>query len=639
MMGGERPAWDFDYAPIPIGGGDDEAEPERDLILATPEDLDPVRVAELIGSLAAGITVSSLFSSHPIFWTRVEASSPIDRAELTRLLGRGGIQLRYIASARRGSQALPPPLDLEEARPRRARDWALRKSSEGPEPETPWRWFLRERGIDVDRATCGTGVGTRLAVIDNDAGSMDQVKLDAEVLVGVSTVPRTQAHAAMMLGWAVSALAPDGSEFRGVAPDASPRLYCIPKPAEDVWSLPLAIVRAAEDGADLIVCATYVEGSTSPLLDDAIEFATRLGRGGKGTPIVMPTGREMSSPAGSVHCSLSLGLADPASDPRVFCIGPSARDGGWFLWRDRKGKLRPFANRGPSLRWLAPGDDVAFPFALPERAWHAESSGASGIAAGAILLVLSANPELSLADLDNLLTATAVPIDGVQQMRDPELSDRRDLEPAGVDADGHNAKHGYGRISTLLACRSARDPLSLVLSRIGEADAARRYLELRARPEWASLYSEQLARFAARAVLRHADLQHALGALARALRLAARHPERAADQPAGHLVRQLALVVRSLARQLPPSEVARELAALDAELRALLRSERAASVESEWVELLGEGCGWARVEAPSSAYGSLSVVPRRAEGTYSDVVRTVPAGGPSLIRAADRPRR
>jgi hypothetical protein len=632
MTRGERPAWDFDFAPIPIGGAPTgEAAACEDVIIATEEDLDPARVAELASSMAASIHVTSLFSAHPIFWTRLEASSPIDRATLAECLSRGGVKVRYVASARHGSQELPPPLDLDEARPRRAGDWALRKSSEGLEPETPWRWFLRERGIDLERRTCGTGAGTRIAVIDNDAGSMDQVKLDAEVLVGVSAAPRTQPHAAMMLAWAVNATTPEGGEFRGVAPDASPRFYCIPKPSADVWSLPVAIVRAAEDGADVIVCATYVEGGTSPLLDDAVEFATRLGRGGRGTALVMPTGREMSSPPGSVHCSLSLGLADPAADPRIFCIGPSARDGGWFLWRDRKGKLRPFANRGPSVRWLAPGDDMAFPFATPERPWHAESSGASGIAAGAILLLLGTNPELSLTDLDALLTLTAIDVDGATQMRDPELADRRDLEPAGVDADRHNPKHGYGRISAQLACRSAREPLCFVLACMGEHDAARRYLELRARSDFAALYSPALARFAARSVLRDADLRHAMAAFARCLRLAARHPERAADQAPGHLVRQLALIVRALSRRTPPAEVARELAAIDRALRALIQQHDVVTTEADFVARLGDACGWSRYDVPSSAYSSVSVLPRR--DARSEDSRARPVGGPSAFRA------
>src|SRR5580704_13462935 len=192
-----------------------------------------------------------------------------------------------------------------------------------------------------------------------------------------------------MVGWAVGAVPRDAARFAGAAPDASVRLYCVPKPWIDVVSLPLAIARAVLDGADVVVCATYVEGTSSPLLDDALDVATRLGRGGRGAVVVLPTGRETSSGAKSVHASLSLGLGDPASDPRVHCIAPGGKHGGWFLWRTPKGKLRPFSNRGPAVRWLAPGDDVAYPLSSRDHLFHAESSGASAIAAGVVLLVLA----------------------------------------------------------------------------------------------------------------------------------------------------------------------------------------------------------------------------------------------------------
>src|SRR5262249_33308705 len=157
-------------------------------------------------------------------------------------------------------------------------------------------------------------------------------------------------------------------------------------------------------GADVIMCASYIEGTTSPMLDDALEFAARLGRRGRGAAVVFPVGRETSSPATSSHASLSLALGDPASDPRVFAIGPSGKEGGWFFWRDRKGRLRPFANRGPAVRWLAPGDDLTFPFLQDERLFHSESSGASAIAAGVILLVMESNPALRLTEVDAILT-------------------------------------------------------------------------------------------------------------------------------------------------------------------------------------------------------------------------------------------
>ncbi len=91
----------------------------------------------------------------------------------------------------------------------------------------------------------------------------------------------------------------------------------------------------------------------------------------------------------------------------MFCVGPSSREGGWFLWRDRRGRLHPFANRGPALRWLAPGDDLPDPFADADRLTHAESSGAAAVAAGVLLLVLGQNPDLTIDELDAVVSNTA----------------------------------------------------------------------------------------------------------------------------------------------------------------------------------------------------------------------------------------
>ena len=45
--------------------------------------------------------------------------------------------------------------------------------------------------------------------------------------------------------------------------------------------------------------------------------------------------------------------------------------------------------------------------------------------------------------------------------------------PVGADADGHNAKHGYGRLNATLACATARDPIAATLIAMGEADMAK----------------------------------------------------------------------------------------------------------------------------------------------------------------------
>src|ERR1019366_9023014 len=222
----------------------------------------------------------------------------------------------------------------------------------------------RDRRPRARRARANRPDRRRRRARDERPAHMRRVGVELTVGKGLDDAPATSGHAALMVGWAMGALRPAGPRFVGVAPDASVRVYCIPKPGSDVVSLPTAIARAVFDGADVIVCATYLgAGTTSPLLDDALDVAAHLGRHGRGTVVLLPTGREASSPGNSVPASLSLPLDAPASDPRVHCVAPGGKEGGWFLWRGPSWKVRPFSNRGPAVRWLAPGDDVAYPFA------------------------------------------------------------------------------------------------------------------------------------------------------------------------------------------------------------------------------------------------------------------------------------
>jgi hypothetical protein len=465
---------------------------------------------------------------------------------------------------------------------------------------------------------CGAGAGTRLAAIDNDAGEVGQLDLDDHIPVGVDHVPGGSSHAAQLVAWAVRAVGGQepnrGAGFIGVAPDASPRLYSIPKPGNDVLSFPLAIVRAVADGADVIVCATNVDGQWSPMLDDALELACRLGRNGRGTAVVLPCSRETSSPEGSVHSSLSLGAGDPAGDPRVFCVAPSGRDGGWFLWRDRHGRLHPFANRGPALRWLAPGDDVALPFRSPEMLAHAESSGASAIAAGVLLLVLGRNPELTLPELEDAITRTVCEVEPELSAERSALADRYDILPVGRDRDGHNAKHGYGLLHVSKACLLVSDPIGFALVSIGEDQAALRWMETRGEQPWlASLYSNELGQWAARVLLADASQRHAACALARLLRLLAVRPERLRAQTPGALLRLVAMLVRDLPRSrqapAPEADVQRELLALaDRARAAALNPARAGEIEKQMGALAA--ALWPEV-------GSCPVVPERLPSTQT----------------------
>jgi hypothetical protein len=557
--------WDFGYerpvVPPPLDEGTG-----TDIVIATCEGVPAKLLRDAVRKLDADLEVETLLQRAPLFWARLRGSGRVSANEFAAALAGAGIAVRYIASARTGSMRLPPPLALSQASVARPTQWQTRAArSVSAAPASEGDWFLGEGGgVHVDRRICGTGSRMRLAVIDDETADLDQADVESVVLVGLDRAPATSGHAALMVGWAVGAVRPAGDRFVGVAPDASARVYCIPKPGIDVVSLPLAIARAAFDGADVVVCATFLGGeSTSPMLDDALDVAAHLGRQGRGTVVVLPTGREASSPGHSVHASLSLGLSEPASDPRVHCIAPGGREGGWFLWRSPGGTLRPFSNRGPAVRWLAPGDDIAYPFASRQQLFHAESSGASAIAAGVMLLVLGCNPGLRLPDLHAILARTVDAPEPDSPAGSP-IADPADMLPTGHDRDGHNARTGYGRLNATAACASVRDPIALALVAIGEIDVAVGWCTRAKRP-----YSRRAARWGTRALLGRPDLEHALRSLARHLRLIAAKPSRARSHAPEALARQLGTLTRELSLLRCPPSVRQELERLG---RALAES-------------------------------------------------------------------
>jgi hypothetical protein len=549
-----RADWDFPYEPSPFLQPFSERD-SIDMVVATQREVSVPVLREALRNLGPRLQVETLLARAPLYWTRVRSSAHATLLDVTSVLSGSGIPVRYVAWAGTGSASLPPPLDFSDAPPARASEWGSRRARPVPPASASCgHWFLRDQGgVRVDRRICGSGAGTRLAVIDDDAADLEHLDLDRTTMVGAERASAGTGHAALMTAWATGAGRSDGTRFVGVAPDASVRMYLIPKPGKDVVFMPLALAQAVFDGADVIVCATYVEGTASPLLDDALEVATNLGRRRRGTVVVLPTGRETSSPGRSVHASLSLGLGDPASDPRVHCVAPGGRLGGWFLWRTPRGKLRPFSNRGPAVRWLAPGDDIAYPFSSKDRLFHAESSGASAIAAGVLLLLLGRNPRLRLYEVEAILSRTVDAPDG-EAVAETLLADPADVLPFGRDRDGHDAKCGYGRLNATRACACASDPVALELAAMGEDCAATTWST---RTDWP--YSKRLARWAVRALLARPDVEHAARSVLRHIRLVSAEPSRAGAHDPGALARQLSLLARVLTRMRPPRLVRAEL--------------------------------------------------------------------------------
>jgi len=530
------PPWDFEYAPVQSHALVDPVK-AKEMVVATGSTADIGAALKRFDAL----TIETLIDRAPLHWALVSAPKPLALQEVESELVRAGIDVRYVASARQPSMRLGRALHMRDAEPAHPDSWSLRSQPIASDEDHPHRWFTGDDGVRVQRDVCGFGVGTRLAMIDNDAGRTDALALDALIPIARPEPDRTTlaCHGAALVAWAIG-----HARFAGVAPGASPRLYCIPKAGEEVVAFPLALARAVFDGADVVACATYLEGTTSPMLDDALEVAARLGRDGLGTAVFLAAGREMCSPGGLMPSSLSIDLGDVAADPRAFCIGPSGRGGGWFLYEDRRGELRPFGNRGPSVRFMAPGDDAANPFA-PEQLRHTESSGATAFAAGVALLVLSCAPELTLEQLEGLLVVSATRSDPAAEVARVTSARQSELLPRATDRDGHNAKHGYGRLDATTACGAATDPVALLLAASGETTAVRRWMEHERRR---ALMTPALAQRLSRTLLESEWLRRAGAILVRHVRLISSDTARADAHAPGALLRFVALLLRDLAR-------------------------------------------------------------------------------------------
>ena len=369
--------------------------------------------------------------------------------------------VRYVALRRRGRAcALPPRLDARR-RARLSAPSALVHAAAPPPGRRRRRKAVggfsgRAAACAVDRDLCGDGAGTRLAVIDDDARGRRAARARRRrARRRRAHAAAASAHAALMVGWAVGACAPTARASSASRPDASPRLYCIPKPGTDA-RLAAAGHRARGARRRRRRRLRDLRRGDRPARCSTTRSTSRAPRAGAAAApsSSCPPGREASSPADSVHASLSLGLGEPGERPaRASASRPAARGGGWFLWRDRRGRLRPFANRGPAVRWLAPGDDIAYPFsddaraALPRRVERRR-----GHRGRVVLLVLGLQSRAcGCTSLHALLARTATPR-RTPRCEEAALADPADVLPAGRDPDGHDAKCGYGRLDAARAC-------------------------------------------------------------------------------------------------------------------------------------------------------------------------------------------
>ena len=200
---------------------------------------------------------------------------------------------------------------------------------------------------------------------------------------------------------------------RAVAFAADPRLEI---PGADVAT-----------GADVIVSSLGPNGANwalTSVLENAILFATRQGRRGRGTPIFW---------ASSNGNNVDIALDQVVSHPSVIAVG-----------RTTRGDREHNSARGPQLDFLAPGVDVVSTASGGGTSISTGTSYAAPLAAGVGALVLGINPDLRAEDVRRILCETCDKIGGVT-----------------YSAGGHNTDYGFGRINAFRAVMRAMQSIAV----------------------------------------------------------------------------------------------------------------------------------------------------------------------------------
>ncbi len=212
--------------------------------------------------------------------------------------------------------------------------------------------------------------------------------------------------------------------------------------------LAAALARAVGDwGADVVLIAMAHAGWGVPgHLRAILRGCARSGRGGRGAIIVCCTGRIDQNR--DLHGdSTILASDDFNAQPWVIPVAACGLMGGWYRVHHH-----PLGRLGPSVELCAPGELVT----IPDVGAADDSSLAAALVAGTAARLVATHPGLSLAEVRQLLRATALQLPSEEDPAAPGLEATHFNE---WDRAGHNFKLGYGRLDAGGACLAATDPV------------------------------------------------------------------------------------------------------------------------------------------------------------------------------------
>lgn len=330
--------------------------------------------------------------------------------------------------------------------------WPKEKRFIPNDPLYPSQWHLNNTGessgtigadIKAEAAWNITRGGSNITVAVIDEGiDLEHEEFQGKLVPGYDfldgdddpSAPSEQWHGTAVAGL-VAANGNNGAGISGIAPNVKLMPIRLIGGATTFNDERNAFIFAADNGADVINCSWGPEGGVAPLpplTQEGIDYAADNGRGGKGCVIFFAAGNFGKSSDSDGYASYSKVISVVASTNYDVLAGYSSFGSSVDLTAPGGGQ--------PGTANIVTTDPTGIKGFNAESDYHTNFTGTSAaapLAAGVGALVLSVNPGLTRAQVQNVLQTST------------------DKIGSAPYPGGRNSTYGYGRVNALKALQNA----------------------------------------------------------------------------------------------------------------------------------------------------------------------------------------